>query len=554
MNEHENGHNASAGGRAQLSVRDEVNAAFKRTGALLFGEWNLDMESLEGYLHRYHYPVSRRRGADGEIVGLASERYCGGAKISRYDPAAQNAAHFDINSIKDLDSLLEGVEEVMGYCGNKVFGNSARVEECDDITDSAFCYRSHSISASKYMGYSSYMRDNSECAFGTSYLLRSRHLIKAISGDAVTRAFEAYLCVTSSDIYCSYGCMGCGDMMFCFNQKAKRHMIGNLQLERGKYTELKKKLCAEMREYIEKHKTFPSIFDVQDTGRPQLGKNAPAPRKVAVSDFGRIDSEFRATCRIIFGAEIGGLKGLEEYLESRIGRVREVETAFGGRTASPDFMYYPSVKPERMVNASESQALAMICLGEGELASLGKILEGLPKIAYVRMEFHEGTVENNPETVIAYNSMNTYRVADATFSKNCACDTMALNCENVYGCFRAVHSKFSIKCHYCVNVSGCFELESCSNCSASLFCHNCENLSECMFCFNAKGLRYAIGNVEVGREEYTRVKRIVMADIAKTLREKKGLGMDIYDVACRARKKGGKIARAILSGSAAAGP
>jgi len=63
-----------------------------------------------------------------------------------------------------------------------------------------------------------------------------------------------------------------------------------------------------------------------------------------------------------------------------------------------------------------------------------------------------------------------------------------------------------------------------------MFCHNCEGLSDCMFCFNVKNKRYAIGNVEVGREKYLEVKKRTLAEIAAKLERKHDLELDIYNI------------------------
>jgi hypothetical protein len=51
-----------------------------------------------------------------------------------------------------------------------------------------------------------------------------------------------------------------------------------------------------------------------------------------------------------------------------------------------------------------------------------------------------------------------------------------------------------------------------------------------MFCFNVKNMRYAIGNVEVGREKYLEMKKMVLWEIAKRIQEKHDLPFDIYSL------------------------
>ena len=79
-------------------------------------------------------------------------------------------------------------------------------------------------------------------------------------------------------------------------------------------------------------------------------------------------------------------------------------------------------------------------------------------------------------------------------------------------------------------------MDSCRGCSDCLFCHNCENVHESMFCFNAKNLKNAIGNVQLAPEEYMRIKKLVLGEIARKLESDKNLGLDIYNVGAAKRK------------------
>jgi hypothetical protein len=50
----------------------------------------------------------------------------------------------------------------------------------------------------------------------------------------------------------------------------------------------------------------------------------------------------------------------------------------------------------------------------------------------------------------------------------------------------------------------CFRCSLCSDCSR---CSDCFDCSDCYLCRNAKGLRYAICNVVLGKENYERKMR-----------------------------------------------
>jgi hypothetical protein len=511
----------------------EINGAFTATYRAIFGECNVKLDELGPYLTRYHYPTIRAKSAiSGSGVALSSANYPAGRIASQGETSG--TAALGINGIKDLDSIIEGLSEIFVYTGNKVFGKTMDVRESDNVADSACVYRSHNVYNSQYVAYSSYIRDNSECIFGSSYFYGCKNTIRVIEAGGLNRAFECYISGYGSDLFFCYNCFNTSNAMFCFNQKSRDHVIGNVGLPKDKYAELRKKLVDESREYLEKNKTFYSIFDFHAPLRNGLAGMSAPERKKETPNPAPVEAAFRATARVIFGRELGTLDGCGKLLGRRIIPVGAVKTPLGSDAHYLDMFFYRSVPKERMVNSDEAWELGKLAVELDERGTLGQLVKKLAKIAFYRVDWYEGTLANIAETRFAFNSMNTYRVADAVRAKNCAYDTMAFDSEAVFGCFRAIHSKFSINCHDCVNVSGCFEMDSCTDCANSMFCHNCEGLQDCMFCFNAKGLRYAIGNAEVGKEKYLQVKKLVVGEILKRIGAHGTAGFDIYDVAGRA--------------------
>jgi len=87
-----------------------------------------------------------------------------------------------------------------------------------------------------------------------------------------------------------------------------------------------------------------------------------------------------------------------------------------------------------------------------------------------------------------------------------------------------------VNCYNSVNLKRCLEVDSSNSCSDSYFCHNCENVQNSMFCFNVKNKRYAIGNVEVGQEAYTKVKNALVLQMAGELDKNGKLNRDIFSL------------------------
>ena len=541
----------NTGNTAKTGSTANIEAAFAETFRLIFGECNLKMADLEEYLLKYQPKAQTVTSyISGKQVIISGAEYNKHAKFISHDeldrrlPAQKKSEPLNINKLKDIDSIISAVSEQTVYCGNKIFGNSDFIEESDNITDSFFIKKSHIVHSSKYVAYCSYLHDNCEYTFGSSWSGKSKFLIRVMNALDLVRSFECYSSGIGADLFCTFNCLNCYDCMFSFNLKNKRHAIGNLELSREKYQELHKKLVTEAREYIEKHKNFPTIFEIPikqalPAKQALLANQAPPANQALPAnqarltnqalpinlptleqastkkpyDFVPIETAWRTTARIVLGEEIGGLTANRQYLSQKIRRTETIRTIYGNEVYYGDLFFFPAVPKNRMLTYEEATELSKLCLNENDLQSLENIFDNLGKIAFFRINFEGGNIANNTKTATAYNSINAYEVLDSTGSKNNAFCTMALESSHCFGSYRAVHCDFCIACHNCTNISRCLEMDCCTNCRDSMFCHNCENISDSMFCFNAKNLRYAIGNIEVGREKYLAAKQAVLAQL-----------------------------------------
>ncbi|MEW6529006.1 MAG: hypothetical protein AB1391_03900, partial [Candidatus Micrarchaeota archaeon] len=363
--------------------------------------------------------------------------------------------------------------------------------------------------------------------------VKGKYLIKVIAAEKLVRSFETYYSTHGSDLFFCYNCIGCNNLMFSFNLRNKSFAIGNLELPHDRYIELRKKLVDESREYLEKHKMFYSMFETLPPikSRPIITVKKKAP---PIQDIKPIEEAWKSTCKIVFGKDIGPLQKYERLLSERINLVIKIKTIYGNETYTSNMFCYKYISNERIVNFDEAMELAKqhITFEDGEEVSLKSIIKKISPIAFFRTEFAEGSNTNNIETQIPYTATNTYKVVDATYAKNCAYDTMALNSEYIFGSYRVLHSKFCIKAHGSVRASNCFDIDCCTNLRNSYFCHNVEGSDNCMFCFNTKSKRYAIGNVEIEREQYMRIKKIVLDEITAKLERDGKLPFDIFNVGC----------------------
>lgn len=243
-----------------------LNDAWKSTSKILFGQEIGDLDQFEDYLS----PAAEGRFVNssfsGKNVWVASKEYSLNSRFFDYEKElaefrSMSSTPLDINKIKDIDSLREAIKEKFIYAGNKVLGNSKYTKDSDAIIDSTFVLNSSVLIKSKYVAYS-YLLQNSEYSFASMSTGQSGHIIRCFYNNSLRRCFETSTSVTLSDSYYCYNLIGCSDCLFSFNLRSKRNTIGNIELEKSTYNELKKKLVSEIAEDLKSKKKTLSIIDM----------------------------------------------------------------------------------------------------------------------------------------------------------------------------------------------------------------------------------------------------------------------------------------------------
>ncbi len=516
----------------------DINEAFIHTFRALFGKTDSEpnLEDFREYFLEYMRPYSTGKSIlSGKRVTLVSDDYCKGARfISQDEIVEKRFEPLSINKIKDIDSILEAINDRVYYSGNKILGKSDFVSNVDACMDSFYVQDSCNIEQSKYVAYSWMIRDNSEFVFGSGGMGESRQIIRCVGAFNITRCFESYYIVDTSDSYFSYNCTGCSNLMFSFNQRGNRYLIGNLHLDKDKYNKIKEKLLAEIREVLLEDNACRSLFTIPVRPQSEVPVISVKERKDE-QNMEKIEKAFGATTKIMFGKELGPITKFEAWLSRHSFESKERKTPFGRIThAISLFPFMRDVPESRFVKDEEAIELSKLYfnIDKPEDASIEKLFSKASEIAYYSPEIYTGKSQNIIETPIGVNSSDIYKIGDSTNSRHSAVSGTVLNSEYIFGSNRAIHSRFCINCYHSLDLANCFEMDSCSHCRDSLFCHNCENLDNCMFCFNVKSKRYAIGNVEVGKEAYLAIKAKILKQVLEELERTASLKYDIYNIGC----------------------
>jgi len=518
-------------------VYNELNKAWKATCKVLFGEEIGELKEYGEWLKEYMPVIGKRKShISGKDVTVAFDEYCKDARFVSLDEVKEKSIEpLTINEIKDIDSIVEAISEKWEYAGNKILGMSTSVDASDDVKDSQNIIDSISIGRSSYI-YASFLCVDSKYIFGSARVVPMEFAIHALRGSG-KRQFEAFFDLNCSDIYVSANCADSSDILFSFNLRNKHNCIGNLQLPKDKYFELKTKLISEIKEELKKNKKFPSIFELIQNEDPKQEaiEILQKVQKRKEGDLKPIENAFRSTFKVLFKKDVEGIAPYEDWLYKNVPKVKEIITATNSKTYTlrPEFYkIYSKIPEKRVFTFEETSVLGELHLEEADIINIEKIKENLPKIAYITDEYFSGRYENLIQCGGGADIFHIYRTDGALNSEYIALSSGIIYSRHAFGCTMPTNSQFSIHVYNSSNLTRSFEVDSSTNCSDTYFAHNCEGLNEAMFCWNTKGKRYAIGNAQLPPDQYRKIKDMLVSQMADEILSKKELKYDIFNIGC----------------------
>jgi hypothetical protein len=526
-------------------VYRELDRQWKATCRIVLGGEIGPLDEYKEWLCGLNDPLTLRRISSGHMVAMTSNSYCEGS-------AVQDMAQVDfmrkfepisINDMKDIDSLFESVAERFSYCGNITIGNSKFVESSSEVSDSFFVYKCTRISGCKNAAYSQWMR-LSENLFGTNEGGESQFCIRCGIVYRNQRSFELWIGGNTSDSYYSYGLEGCKDCIFCFNLIGKSNAIGNLQLPRNKYSELKEKLLSELRSELMEKKKLPSLIELISQEKPDYSHALSAVKGLSSAtrdkDKSRLEGAFTKASSVVLGEPLKGIDAYAGWLSRHTIVTRDSKSVLS-KTAL-QVSEYPIMRelPENRIVTQEEATV----LGEKLAAwqtppssiSLADAPHILSPIAYFPPERRLGSYKNLVACQWGAESTDCYRTVVASHDKYCGYNAWPRNSENIFGSGLVFNSEFCFKCFDGVGLKRCFEVDSGRGCSDTWFSHNVEGLQSALFCFNTKSKRYAVGNAEIGPEQFAKVKKLVQDWAISELKKRKSVPISVYDIACKGKK------------------
>lgn len=525
---------------------DAVNKAWKSTCKVLFGTEVGELEDFEKWLNS-HMPTPQLETSSfsGKSVALpcsdyGRHDYAKGAHFTSFDEIKFGTKFkpLNINEVKDIDMIIAALGERLAYCGNIVLGNSAYVEKSADVINSSFVLSSSLVGDSRYISHSIWVYESQYC-FGNFGAWKNMHSIM-LSGGEYVRCFECHSGEVNSDCYYCGSPKNCSNCMFSFGIQNKRNMIGNLELPKEKYAQIKASLTSQMADTLRKEKRIFSLFDILDGCRkyPHEKLQMPQEEKQKPFDITPIEKSFGATTGILLGKPLCGIDSYSRFLQRHVPSNKHIASPFSGQkvvlAGYRAFLSSLYNLEGRMVTESEVRQIGQLPSKMEKIskmqATMGSVCETLHEIAYSDLDKQYGNNTNNFDCSVVVNAHDCYKGSAYSHCKKCAYSFWPFGCEQVFGSYNSWNCQFCINCYNSKKLSRCFETDCSYECSDGYFLHNCENVRDSMFCFNTKNLHNAIGNAQLEKGKYSGIKDALVSQMHAELEKKKGLKWDIYNI------------------------
>jgi len=151
-----------------------------------------------------------------------------------------------------MQNAAQSISKIAYFCPSWTLGTVRNAIDAMITFDSANCYKNILNINSKYSAFGYWARD-SEHVFGGNEIRNSAFCINCYHSAKLQRCFEVDASRECSDCYFCHNIENCHDCIFCFNAKNLRYAVGNAEVGRERYIEIKKRMLGQLNAELEKN-------------------------------------------------------------------------------------------------------------------------------------------------------------------------------------------------------------------------------------------------------------------------------------------------------------
>ena len=193
-----------------------LSKAWKDACRVLFGQEIGELSDYSDWLaEMVDAPIVKKSSISGKEVIHSRADYSESARSISLEEIdiGKKFEPLNINEIKDIDSIIEAIQDRIFYTGNIILGNSKEVQKSSNINDSFYVYNTTLSGNSKYMAFCTLARLDSY-GFGGNAFSQCDFCIKCHELTRVKRSFELWMSQDCSDCYYSHGLKNSSNCFF----------------------------------------------------------------------------------------------------------------------------------------------------------------------------------------------------------------------------------------------------------------------------------------------------------------------------------------------------
>ena len=252
---------------------DAFETAFEETTKILLGRGLTNFYALEAWLGEHvPLPYPAKSAKSGKEVWMPPSQDFLGRRFNDHNVVSMSEGELNAPSPfkpKDLEeadvetirrTLIRPIAVYWGDFRYKTYENAQKSSGCGDCVNIYRCedvyHGAKNIAFCKSALYCQNM-------YGCSMTTHSSYCIHIHNSVRMSRCFEMDACTDCSDSYFCHNGENLTECMFCFNVKAMRYAIGNVEYPREQYLRVKKMALEEISHKLEKEKKLDwSIYNI----------------------------------------------------------------------------------------------------------------------------------------------------------------------------------------------------------------------------------------------------------------------------------------------------
>jgi len=235
--------------------------------------------------------------------------------------------------------------------------------------------------------------------------------------------------------------------------------------------------------------------------------------------YSRLDRQWKSTCRLLLGEEIGKLEDYRAWLEEYMAATAREKSSVSGKEVVLACADYP--KSAKFVSLEETGGKAAT-LSINEVKDIDSIMEAISE----KWEYCGNKILDNSRFVESSDAVvdSAYVSGSTTIQGSSyvyASSIITTNSRSIFGSLRSDNGEFAIRCVRCSDFRRCFETRLSISCSDLYFCATCMNSHDLLFCFNQRNKSYRIGNLQLPKDKYKALKEKIVGESRDELKRKK---------------------------------